>query len=386
MHNGKILILTGNYGDGHQQAAAAIGHSMQLNYPGAETVIVDVMDLTHPYFHSIGRYLFLQGLKKVPSMYGYLYRKTRHVNTFSDFLKKINRFGGDKLLHLIQRTGPSVVVSTFPGAAGLMSLLKSNNLTDVPTVTVMTDYTVHSYWVYPYTDLYIVGSDEVKQGLLRHHIPGHEINVSGIPIRLEFNPNLDIAKLRIKHRLENDRPTLLIMGGGDGFFGEVPHQIELLESVADPIQVMIICGHNQRLKQQLEDKLKHSRHRIFILGYIDYVHELMAVSDLLVTKAGGLTITEALAMELPMIVFKPLPGQEEDNVDFLLQSGVALLASSAKDLVNKISECFWKPAILRAMSLKARHIAKRRAGLDAAEAIWKLSYKGSAYQQGLSGG
>ncbi|MBW7456193.1 glycosyltransferase [Paenibacillus sepulcri] len=382
MHNDKILILTGNYGDGHQQAAAAVSHSLKLGYPQAETVIVDVMDLTHPYFHSIGRYLFLQSLKKVPSMYGYLYRKTRHVNSLSDFLKKLNRFGEEKLLDLIESMRPSVVVSTFPGAAGLMSLLKSHGLTEVPTVTVMTDYTVHSYWVYPFTDLYIVGSDEVKQGLIRHHIPGESISVTGIPLRLEFSQRGNLELLRRKHHLDDGRPTLLFMGGGDGFFGEGPHQIEALESLADPIQVIIICGHNHKLKQQLTEKFKSSSHKVLILGYIDYVHELMAVADLLVTKAGGLTISEALNMELPMIVFKPLPGQEEDNVNYLLRSGTALLANSTRDLGSKIRECFSQPSILGRMREQAREIAKRQAATDAADMIWKLRYQSVQVQHG----
>jgi processive 1,2-diacylglycerol beta-glucosyltransferase len=375
MQNEKILILTGNYGEGHLKSAAAIRDSLKISHPSAEPIILDVMELTNPYFQSISRYIFLKSVKKLPSVYGYLYRKTRPVNPFSQFLKKLNHFGLGRLLNVLETMRPKVVISTFPIAAGVMSFLKTHGLTDVPTATIITDYTVHSYWVYPLTDLYIVGSDEVKQGLLRHHISSNQISVTGIPVRLEFSQFHDSEVLKKKHNLDPSLPTVLLMGGGLGLFGEGLDKIDAFEQAAVRIQLIIVCGRNEKLKQQLNTKLKHSKHRIVIIGYTDCVHELMAVADLLVTKAGGLTISEAMTMELPMIVYKPLPGQEEDNVKYLLKSGTALHADTIQELVNQISECFLHPNILKSMREKSRKTAKRRAGIDAAEVIWQLRYQ-----------
>jgi processive 1,2-diacylglycerol beta-glucosyltransferase len=367
----KILILFGSYGDGHQQAAKAIYDSLTITKPNIEGVLADFMELAHPYMHPISRYFFLQGVKKFPSAYGFLFNKSRNINPFSDMLKKFNRFGSRRLLKLIETLRPSIVVSTFPLAAGAMSALKELGLTDIPAATVITDHTDHSSWVHPYTDRYIVGSDFVKQALQRYGVSGQQISVTGIPIRMEFNQPHDREILFQKHGLDSSMPTLLFMGGGCGLFEEGSSLLQALEDLRHPIQLLMVCGRNQRLERELNRKAAQSKHRIQIKGYIDYIHELMAVADLMVTKPGGLTISEALAMNLPMLLYKPIPGQEEDNAQFLLQSGAALKAENLRDLMKQISKVLQSPERLRMMKEQSRRIQKKGAAFEAIEVIMK---------------
>src|SRR4051812_15018031 len=121
-----------------------------------------------------------------------------------------------------------------------------------------------------------------------------------------------------------------------------------------PIQLIIVCGHNEKLRMQLQEKLKGSKHRILLTGYIDYVHELMAISDLMITKPGGVTTFEAIAMELPMLLYKPIPGQEQDNAKFLVRSGVAVQAETDQDLVHHLSGLLNNGELLQQMREKSK--------------------------------
>jgi processive 1,2-diacylglycerol beta-glucosyltransferase len=365
----KILILSGNYGHGHQQAANAIFESLRSIQPGVEGVLVDFMELTHPYVHPVSRYLFLKGMKKLPSAYGYLYSKTRNENAFSTMLKKFNRYGLGGLLKLLHTIQPSVVISTFPLAAGAMSVQKEYGQSDAHTATIITDHTDHNSWVYPYTDQYLVGSDYVKRGLEKYSIPSHKISVTGIPIRSAFSKTYDRDVLFHKHALDPSLPTLLLMGGGCGLFEEGQSLMRALETLPFQLQYFVVCGRNLELQQQLTKELKHSKHRVHIKGFVDYVHELMSVADLMVTKPGGLTISEGLAMELPMILYKPLPGQEEDNAQFLLQSGAAMTADHTQELIEKIAESLQTSERLHSLMEKSRYLQRKTASDDVVHAV-----------------
>ncbi|UUZ81945.1 hypothetical protein LJK88_46740 [Paenibacillus sp. P26] len=158
----KILILTGALGDGHNKAAQAILEAARVYRPDVEVKVVDFLEWTHPYLHSVGKYCYMQWVKSLPSVYGYLYRKTRDDNTLSHWFKRMRSFSTDRMLEPLDEEKPTEVVSTFPGAAAAMSYLKANGFTSVPTCTVITDYTDHSYWIHPNTDRYLVGAEHVK--------------------------------------------------------------------------------------------------------------------------------------------------------------------------------------------------------------------------------
>lgn len=366
MANDKIFVLSGNFGDGHRQAAKAIIEAAERSFPGMATMHADFMELTHPIVHPVSRYIFLQGMKSMPSAYGYLYSKTRGENAFSGMLKSFNRYGLGRLLKLLRTERPSIVVSTFPPAAGAMSMLKQYGLTEVPTVTCITDHTDHSYWIYPHTDHYIVGSHDVKQALAKYGIPCSGISVTGIPIRSAFRETYDRNALIRKHGLDPSLPTLLLMGGGCGVMEDSRQLVSGLDALPFPIQCIVVCGRNRQLQQQWIKHALLSEQKIHVKGYVEDVHELMSVAHLMVTKPGGLTISEALAVELPMLLYKPLPGQEEDNAKFLLKSGAALKADNRDQLIHAIAERLRDPEqTLKSIKGNARILQRKHAADDA---------------------
>lgn len=359
-----VFILTGNYGEGHQQAAKAVRESLQRHDAKIQVDVLDYMKITHPYAHPLYRSSYLQGVRKLPSIYGYLFERTRETNLFSDALKKMNRFGIGRLAAILGQKRPSVVISTFPLAAGAMSLLKESGLSKVPAVTVITDHTDHSSWVHPFTDHYLVGSDIVKQGLLKRNVPDYRCTVTGIPIRAQFAQEYDRERTARKHDLEPSLQTLLVMGGGYGLMDDGAHLLRDLELLTNRVQIVFVCGHNVKLKQRLERIAVKSKHSIRIFGFVDEIQELMAVADLMVTKPGGLTSSEALAMKLPMVLYKPIPGQEEDNAHFLLQAGVAARAGNSLELAQTITHLLQSPDKLLGMRLQASAVQRK----DAADA------------------
>jgi processive 1,2-diacylglycerol beta-glucosyltransferase len=363
------LLLSGDLGTGHRQAALAVKEAALLYRPDIEVELVDFMQLTHPYLHQINRYLFIQAVKTFPNVWGYLFDKTRYDNPLSFLLKKTRFYTLAKVLKLLVEARPSVVVSTFPSAAAAMSALKAQRLTDVPTATIITDHTDHSYWIHPYTDLYVVGSGKVREALNRLGIHDSQISVTGIPVRPQFCRDYDKASLCVKHGIDPSKKTVLVMGGGCGLIGK--GLVSLLNSAELPgnLQFIVVCGHNHKLKAQLAEKLQRSPHSIRLTGFVDHIHEYMAASDLIITKPGGLTTAEAVSLAVPLLLYQPLPGQEEDNAAVLTESGVAVQAEDEADLHAELCRLLHSPEKLAAMRDNAVKFGKKQAALDALNAI-----------------
>lgn len=366
----KILILTGNYGDGHIQVAQALQDAMQIRFPHMEPVVIDFMEWIHPYVNHLSRFVYLQAVKKFPQVYGYLYQKTRRQNALSPIIKTVFSTGIGRMMKLISKVQPAIVVSTFPLAAGVMSKLKSYGLIDIPTVTTITDHTDHSSWIYPYTDQYIVGSTIVRDSLIQLGVEEVRIADTGIPIRPQFSQSMEREETAKKYGLDPHMPTVLVMGGGGGMIGDGSSTVQELDQLPQPAQFIIVCGHNGKLRMELSEKLKSSKHRIYLTGYIHDVHELMAVSDLMITKPGGVTTFEAIAMELPMLLCKPIPGQEQDNAEFLVRSGVAIHAETSRGLTERLSQLLDDTKLLQGMKENTKRFHPKESAFASLEVIF----------------
>ncbi|WCK56462.1 glycosyltransferase [Aneurinibacillus sp. Ricciae_BoGa-3] len=352
-HN-KILILTGSFGDGHRKVAEAISESFGFCSPGADIEVMDVIKRINPNIHLIIHFIFMLMVKKLPFVYGVLYNATRdsHVAAFLPkiFLKII---GLPKIQNVIGDVQPSVVISTCPLSATIVAYLKARNMLTVPTYTVITDHTDHGYWLSPQTDYYIVGSDYVKQSLIEMGVPESRIMVTGIPIRAEFSQRYNKKLVLSKYGVDSSLPTVMVMGGGEGMIGGLARVLKG-NSLPVKLNVLIVCGHNDKLRKKLDKELRRSIHHVNVMGYVDHIAEIMAISDLIITKPGGVTTSEAIAAHLPMLLYKPIPGQEVDNAEFLVRSGVALQAHNRKDLLDLLQKAVGNPEELSHMKRNAK--------------------------------
>lgn len=370
----KVLILTGAFGEGHLQVARAIEQAMKIRSPKADPVVVDFMEWVHPALCPVSHYVYMKGIEKFPNLYGYLYRKTYGRNALSKTLTGLFSTGMRKTLRMLETIRPSVIVSTYPFASAMISKLKEYGLSDIPLVTVITDHTHHSSWLHPYTDHYVVGSHMLRRQLIRLGIPGRKISCTGIPIKPSFLKPVNKQALYKKYSLDPALPVVLVMGGGEGLFGDGLFTAEKLDAVPFRMQLLIVCGHNEKLRARLMDDLKGTKHKVFVLGYIDYVCDLMAVSDVMITKPGGVTTAEALAMELPMILYKALPGQEEDNAAFLTQAGAAVEAPDEGTLIRCLARLNENRAQLAKMKRNTLSIQNREAAFRVLSVIDQAKY------------
>lgn len=342
----RILILYSNYGEGHFQAARAIQEVADKN-EDLQVFLFDMMEWTHPLFHSISQPLFIKGVSTFPRLYGHIYEKTKGQAT-PYLLKQFLRTGLKRMQRLLNQIQPTLVLSTFPFAAAAMSMMKAYGLTHVPTATLITDHCNHRSWIHPYTDHYFVGSEEVYNQLSGKWVSGEQMSVTGIPVRPAFTRPYNHYRLKQQLGLKNNLPTLLVMGGGYGMIGK--EISEILEQIHQTIQVVVICGKNKKRRREITEAFAHSRHDVLVKGYVHNIHEWMATADVLITKPGGSTISEALAMKLPMILYQTLPGQEQANADFLCHHQMAVEAKNQDELKNWVDQMCDFPQLRVSMS------------------------------------
>lgn len=366
----SILVLTGNLGDGHRQAAHAIAEAAQELYPGARIRVVDVMDGTHPLLHRLAQWSYMIWITKLPWLYGFLFRRTQRDSLLSRCLNRLPLCSSRRLIRLVEEMKPTAVVSTFPSASAAVARLKAVGRIKAVTATVMTDHTSHSYWLHPATDRYIVGSEHVRRLLQDWPIPDRKIAVTGIPIRPAFRAAYDREAIRSSLGLQPGLPTVMIMGGGGGLIGG--DWARLLQDpglLPLPLQVIIVCGRNAKLQAKLARELAAYPHPVRLTGYVDNIPELMAASDLLITKPGGLTSSEALASGLPMLLYKPLPGQEHDNAAYLTGIGAAVQAKGPGEFTVQLARLLTEPALLAQMKSCARLYSRKDSAAGAVREI-----------------
>ncbi|MCL6598382.1 MAG: UDP-N-acetylglucosamine 2-epimerase [Alicyclobacillus macrosporangiidus] len=334
----RLLILSATYGEGHQQAAYAVRDALAELSPETEVKVVDYIKSIHPVLDSVVRYCYLKSVRFAPALYGWFYKGTSQIPPSSRLQRQLNSLGLEEMEATLGAFRPDVVLSTFPTPAGVVSHLKQMGRTSVPAAIAITDHAIHSQWIHPLTDMYYVGSEHVRRGLLARGIPSESVLVTGIPIRPAFLQTFDRAALREKYGIAPGIPVLLIMGGAYGVMGDLYHVCEQLFQWHHRIQVIIVTGRNRRLKTSLEELLPKAINPVQVYGFVQEIWELMAIADLMLTKAGGLTISEALALQVPMLLYRPIPGQEVQNAKFLVRSGVAVLARNRREIFDHLHD------------------------------------------------
>jgi processive 1,2-diacylglycerol beta-glucosyltransferase len=326
LNRSNILILSASYGGGHNQVAKALTSAIKLQMPGIEVATVDYCNLIEPFLNRLTHFGYNQSIRYFPVGYALYYQATGKIAPDSFWQRRLNRLGYFELLKLVNRLKPQVIISVFPLSSGVLSQMKEYGDLQVPVVTVITDMSVHSQWVHPHTDLYVVGSTEVANGLTERGISRDRIAVTGIPIMPAFNHTFDPAKLKMEFGVPADRKLAVFMGGSHGIFGKTEFH-KIFDELGDKVQGLIITGRNQDLFEKLQAvSFKYSN--LKVLPYVENMAGLMDITDVLVTKSGGITISEALVKGLPMVIYKPVPGQEEVNANYLWRHRAAIIAKS----------------------------------------------------------
>jgi processive 1,2-diacylglycerol beta-glucosyltransferase len=321
-----VLILSASYGGGHNQAARALTLAIQLQAPGTKIITIDYCDLLIPFFNRLTQFGYTQSIRHFPVGYALYYQATGKISPDSFWQRHLNRMGYSELTMLVNNIQPRIIISTFPLPSGVLSEMKETGNLNVPVVTVITDMCVHSQWIHPNTDLYIVGSPEVAEGLVERGVSRSVIVDSGIPILPEFNLDYNRIELKREFDFNPEGKVILIMGGSDGIFRATKFN-RILQDLPANVQAILLTGSNNDLYEKLQPlTIKYKNFRV--QKFHKNMAGLMRIADLLITKAGGITISEALATGLPMVIYKPTPGQEEVNANYLWRHRAAIIAKT----------------------------------------------------------
>ena len=364
----KIAILTLSVGSGHVRAAEVIQRALGDGRENVEVRTIDVLDLARTWFRCSYVWPYWAMLRYAPWMWRRLFERRqlkRHHWTAPHWLF---RRGCAEVLRQIKAFSPHLVVATEIGAAELAALGKREGVFNAPILAVHTDFQTEPPWVQKEIDVYCAGSEEAKAQLIGWGVSPHRILLCGIPVDPAFALPFDRAELLQAFGLDARRPVVLVMGGG---MGPAPLEkvVEILELCGLPLQVLAVAGHNQAVRQRLDQLRTRVALDLYTFGWTETVPELMAVSDVLITKPGGVTSAEALAIGLPMVLTHPIPGPEERHVRFLEQHGVAVRARSLEEIPQIVSRLLRSAEKLQEMAGSAREFARP----DAAHAIAQVA-------------
>ncbi len=374
----RILILHASVGAGHTRAAQAVAAALALEAPDATVETVDALDLAEPLFKRAYGKGYLKLVEKAPSLFGLLFDLTDKPpkgKSLGDGLRRaVQRWGAGGIMDLILDGEFDAVVHTHFLAPELISALRRDGRIDTPQLTVVTDYDAHRIWAHEPTELYCVASTLAAASLRAHGVPASQIEVTGIPVMPAFALPVDAAAIRKDFGLTGKRPIVVQASGGHGV-GPVEETYRALLAAGVPAEFVVVCGRNEAARKKLASIRPPARHRARVLGFTDRMRDLMAVADLLVTKPGGLTVSEALACGLPMALISPIPGQEARNSDYLLESGAAVKANSVAALTGKIDELLSSKTRLREMRRKAKALGRPRAAFTVARRALALAQR-----------
>jgi processive 1,2-diacylglycerol beta-glucosyltransferase len=374
----RILLLSVSAGAGHVRAAdaleatvaalAADGRDVQAKH-------LDVMDFVPSSFRRIYADFYLGLITHYPRLWGMLYRITddaRPEAVTQRMRRTIERLNTRRLRAAITEFAPDAIVCThFLPAEMLMRQIRKGRV-KAPVFLQVTDFDLHRMWIIPGMTGYFAGSPEIAHRMRAVGLPSDRVHMTGIPVMPAFAGTHDRAASRAELGLHPDRPAYLVMGGGAGV-GALDELADALLSGGGEFQLVVLAGRNTQMLERLR-KLAATKHagRLFPQGFTRQVERLMACCDLAITKPGGLTASECLAMGLPMIVNAPIPGQEERNADYLLEQGAAWKAIDAVALAWRIAHLREDPARLAAMAANARAIGRPHAARDVVDTVLAL--------------
>ncbi len=367
----RVLLLYISQVSGHRSASIAIEKALRILSKDTEILNINAFHYTNPIAEKLINRLYMAVIKNTPRVWDYLYDNQKVAQKLDRWKKLVHKFNSSRFKQLFDEFKPDVVACTQAFPCGMVADYKLTHNSDIPLLAVLTDYAPHSYWIYDNVDYFITPAEEISQRLINKGVDPKKIKSLGIPIDPKFNDPIEHASVWKKLGLNPDIPTILIMGGSHGL-GPITTIIKSLDKVKLKIQEIIIAGANKKLYNSLENKIKKLKKKVLLLGFSDNIHELMSISSIIITKPGGMSLSEALVKKLPMVIVKPLPGQEAANTAYLLKKKAIIKTDNLKKINLVIDGLLGEPEKLKKLSESAASISKPDSSLDIAKLILNL--------------
>lgn len=365
----NVLFLYAANGGGHKECADAIAKTLAARDPSRGGVGLDAITYLYPILGPVIAKTYFEILKYTPQIWNFLYDNPDIESVTRELRELFSFLDNSKLKTLLTQYRPAAFVCTHAIPCGLIAQQKKKGKCSLPLVGVVTDFAVHSYWIYPEVDLYVVANRQSEETLLARGVPGSKIKVCGIPTDPEFNFKTDRRLARARLGLDPNKPVVLVMGGARGM-GPIPEIVKEVLSLRPAPQVVVLTGTNRELREEMAhlQKLESAR----IQDYTREVPLFMDAADLLISKPGGITSSEALIKKLPMILAEPIPGQEERNARYLVENGAAIEAKEIAQLKDAVKSLLSGPGRRNALSESAGKISTPLAADLCAEELIRL--------------
>ena len=364
----RVLILSITAGQGHHAAGKSLSDALIRR--GAEVLTIDVYkEINRLLYDGVNRG-YLLSTKYAPAAYRHFYTLFENKDKCGkhSISSLVNMLLGNKFDHNIEEFHPDFIICTHIFSAQVVNELKrQGRYLDVPTLGIVTDYTIHPFWQdIPYIEYINLASDLLYNKAVRRGIERKRLCSFGIPVQEKFSTKISKEEARTALNIPVDKPVALVMAGSMGY-GNMSAIVESMESLNLDLTILAVCGKNDRQKKKLLD-LPPRKNRL-VFGYVNNVDIMMDAADCIVTKPGGLTVTEAMAKKLPMILVNPIPGQEERNVDFLLNNGIALAVNKSFTIDDAVYFLFQCPGRLDSIAERLDIVARPHATANIADFI-----------------
>lgn len=368
----RVLIATATAGGGHLAAAAALEEAWRGLRPEDVVERLDVVKFFSPLHKKIHADGYVALVEHAPELWGMMFGKTDNPQVAQRLNRLKRMFPSNSRTRFLRHTSqfkPDVVLCTHYLPIETLGTLHPNPkarssrpaLMKLPfVVSIITDFEAHALWMDGCVNLYCVAAEETKARLIARGAAAGDIVATGIPIATKFSAPPDSKVVRKALGLRDDLPTVLVLSGGFGM-GPVAEILAELNKVGRPFQTLVVTGRNEELRRELATQDHTHPTRVF--GFASNMHELMSVSDLIITKPGGLTTSEVLAMGKPILIVNPIPGQEAANSDFLLERGAAAKVNRVEDLPYRLEQLF-ATRKLAEMARAAKRLGRPQAGRD----------------------
>lgn len=364
----RVLIISTSAGTGHVSAGAALAKAFAQDDRVEQVAHEDALLFSNKLFRDFYSKGYTTMVRAAPTLLGWAYRSSDEPWKTDPLRLRLDRLNTWPLVKFIRRFDPHITVCTHFMPAGIISHLVETKVLQTRLAVVVTDFDCHAMWLSRTFHRYFVAIEEAKMHLEALGLPANRITVSGIPIDPIFCTRIDRVEARQRYGLAPDKTTLLLSAGALGV-GPAEHIVAQLKHLRHDVQTVVVCGHAKALRGRVEGLVRDEGDRFRVLGYSDRMFELMQMADLFIGKPGGLTTAEALASGLPMVIFSPIPGQEERNSDHLLEEGAAIKCNDLTTIPYKLDLLLDEPERLKSMRQQALRLARPAAARTIVETL-----------------
>ena len=372
----KIIIFYASFGGGHLSAAKSIENYIQNNFPENEVLMIDCVKYINKTIEKLSTTAYIEITKKIPWAWGKIYNDSQK-GTLAHISSRANAFMAVKLLKLLKQEKPDLIISTHPFGSQMCGYLKRKGKLNCEIATILTDFKSHEQWLIEnkFVNYFFVSNQSMKEELINKKIDSSKIYVTGIPISERFLKQYNKEEILNELSFSKDKQTILFFAGGEFGIGKTK-TLEIFEQLVknyNNIQLIAISGKNESMKNNFIKitNENNKQHNVKILEYTNRVPELMQISSFVITKPGGLTTSESLVSNLPIIAINPIPGQEEENAEFLEKNKVAIWLKKNDDINLTLNILLNDNNVLNNMKENIKLIAKPNSTKDICNILLK---------------